>query len=113
LLRSAFKQPVAELLRHEALSARCHASSLSPRNVKNLAFAAAWRVFLAKRTEADFEEYRRDRAFQAWKQAMWAAGLQLPTQAADGQAVRFCGVAIGLNDMDAHVYAAHMELKAT
>ena len=40
---------------------------------------------------------------------MWAAGLKLPTQAADGSAVCFCGAAIGLNDMDAHVYAVHME----
>jgi hypothetical protein len=76
------------------------------------AFAAAWRVFLANRTEADFAEYRRDRAFHAWKQAMWAAGLKLPTQAADGRAVCFCGAAIGLNDMDAHVYAVHMEPEA-
>jgi hypothetical protein len=35
--------------------------------------------------------------------------LKLPTQAADGRAVCFCGAATGLNDMDAHVYAAHME----
>src|SRR5215471_21143978 len=41
------------------------------------AFEIAWRHFLVKRTEADFEEYRRDRAFHAWKQGMWAAGLQL------------------------------------
>ena len=74
-------------------------------------FGAAWRVFLAKRTEEEFQEYRRDRALHAWKQAMWAAGLKLPTQAADGRAVCFCGAAIGLNDMD-HVYAAHMEPKA-
>ena len=33
------------------------------------AFEAAWRVFPAKRTEADFEEYRRGRAFHAWKRA--------------------------------------------
>jgi hypothetical protein len=76
------------------------------------AFGAAWRVFLANRTEADFEEYRRDRAFHAWKQAMWAAGLKLPTQAADGRAVCFCGTAIGLKDMDVHVYAVHMEPEA-
>src|SRR5215831_3635285 len=62
------------------------------------AFGAAWRVFLAKRTEADFEEYRRDRAFHAWKQAMWAAGLKLTTQATDGRSVCFCGVAIGIAD---------------
>jgi hypothetical protein len=42
----------------------------------------------AKRTEADFEEYRRDRAFHTWKQAMWAKGLKLPTQVADGRVQR-------------------------
>jgi len=68
----------------------------------------AWRTFFAKRTEANFEEHRRDREFHAWKQAMWAACLQLPTQVAEGRAVCFCGAAIGLNDMDAHVTAAHM-----
>jgi hypothetical protein len=59
-----------------------------------VAFEAAWRVFLARRTEADFEECRRDRAFHAWKQSM-AGGFKLPTQAADGQAQCFCGAAIG------------------
>ena len=68
------------------------------------AFEPAWRVFLANRTEADFEEY-----VPRLEEAMWAAGLQLPTQAADGRAMCFCGAAIGLNDMDAHVYAVHME----
>ena len=48
------------------------------------AFEAAWRGFLARRTEADFDEYRRG-AFHAWKQAMWAKGLKLPTQVADGR----------------------------
>jgi len=36
------------------------------------AFEAAWRGFRARRTEAEFDEYRHDRAFHAWKQAMWA-----------------------------------------
>ena len=76
------------------------------------AFGAAWRVFLARRTEADFEEYRRDRAFHAWKQAMWAAGLRLPTQASDGRAVCFCGASIGLVDTEQHVYSAQMEPEA-
>ena len=57
--------------------------------------------------EADFEEYRRDRAFHAWKQAMWAKGLKLPTQAADGRAVCFCGAAISSADMDMHVEVVH------
>lgn len=71
------------------------------------AFEAAWRPFLARRTEADFEEYRRDRAFHAWKQAMWAKGLKLPTQVADGRSHCFCGAAISIDDMDQHIYAAH------
>jgi hypothetical protein len=70
------------------------------------AFEVAWRAFLARRTEADFEEYRRDRAFHAWKQAK---GLKLPTQVADGRSTCFCGAAIGIADMDAHVYSAHIE----
>ena len=61
--------------------------------------------------EADFEEYRRDRAFHAWKQAMSDAGLKLPTQVADGRAVCFCGATIGIDDMTRHVYTAHMEPK--
>jgi hypothetical protein len=73
------------------------------------AFEAAWRVFVANRTEADFEEYRRHRARDVWKRTMWDAGLKLPTQAADGRASCFCGAAIGLADTERHVYAAHME----
>jgi hypothetical protein len=33
-------------------------------------FGAAWPVFLAKRTDADFTAFRRHRAFMAWKYAM-------------------------------------------
>ena len=76
------------------------------------AFEIAWRYFLAKCTEADFDEYRRNRAFHAWKEAMSEAGLKLPTQVADGRATCFCGAAIGAADFEQHVYAAHMEPKA-
>jgi hypothetical protein len=41
-------------------------------------------------TEADFVEYRRQRAFTAWKYAMHDVGLPLPTQSATGQARCFC-----------------------
>jgi hypothetical protein len=64
-------------------------------------------VFLSKRTEADFQEYRHHRASTAWKYAMWDAGCKLPTQVADGRSTCFCGVVIGITDMDAHIYAAH------
>jgi hypothetical protein len=76
------------------------------------AFESAWSVFLSKRTEADFREYRRHRASTAWKYAMWDAGCKLPTQTADGRARCFCGAEITIADMDEHVYAAHMEPEA-
>jgi hypothetical protein len=44
------------------------------------AFESDWSTFLAKRTEADFLEYRRHRASTEWKYAMWGAGCKLPTQ---------------------------------
>jgi hypothetical protein len=75
------------------------------------AFERAWTVFLAKRTEADFEAWRRDRASTAWKYAMWDVGCKLPTQTADGRSRCFCGAEISTTDMHAHIYAAHMEAK--
>jgi hypothetical protein len=76
------------------------------------AFEGAWATFLAKRTEADFLEYRRHRASDAWKRTMWDAGCKLPTQVADGRSRCFCGAEIGIADMDQHICAAHMEPKA-
>jgi hypothetical protein len=38
---------------------------------------------------ADFDEYRYNRIFHGWKEAMWAAGLKLLTQVAEGKAVCF------------------------
>ena len=43
---------------------------------------------------------------------MWAKGLKLPTQVADGRSRCLSGAAIGLNHMDQHVYTAHMEPEA-
>jgi hypothetical protein len=45
----------------------------------------------------------------AWKQAMWDAGLKLPTHVADGRLTCFCGAQIGIADMEQRVLAAHME----
>jgi hypothetical protein len=75
------------------------------------AFEAAWQVSLANRTEVDFEEYRRHRASDAWKRAMWDAGLKLPTQVADGRATCFCGAEIDIEGTARHVYAAHLEMR--
>jgi len=38
---------------------------------------------------ADFDEYLYNRTFRGWKEAMWAAGLKLLTQVAEGKAVCF------------------------
>ena len=43
-------------------------------------FDAAWRVFLSKRTEVDFQEWRDQRDWTARKYAMWEAGEGLPSQ---------------------------------
>jgi len=42
------------------------------------AFEAAWRIFLAKRTEADFQAWRDDRDRTAEKYALWDSGQRLP-----------------------------------
>src|ERR1700757_4019959 len=73
------------------------------------AFESARSCFLSKRTEADFEAWRRHRAATAWKYAMWEAGCKLPTQTADGWSRCFCGAEIGLAHLDDHIYAAHTE----
>src|SRR5713101_9034211 len=41
-------------------------------------FEAAWKVFLANRTEADFQAWRDQRDWTARKYALWDAGKRLP-----------------------------------
>jgi hypothetical protein len=65
-------------------------------------FDIAWQWLLPKITEADFTEYRRRRAFDAWKRAMWDAGCKLPTRVADGRSTCFCGAAIKIADVERH-----------
>jgi len=43
-------------------------------------FEEAWQVFLAKRTEADFQAWRDQQDWTARKYAMWQAGEKLPSQ---------------------------------
>src|SRR5260221_7218142 len=40
-------------------------------------FEGAWKVFLSKRTEADFQEWRDQRDWTARKYALWDAGKKL------------------------------------
>jgi hypothetical protein len=55
--------------------------------------------------EADFDEYRRQCAWTAWKYAMQEAGLPLPSS---GQARCFCGATIDIAVTDRHINEAHM-----
>ncbi|SHG21914.1 hypothetical protein [Bradyrhizobium erythrophlei] len=43
-------------------------------------FEAAWRVFLSKRTEADFQEWRDQRDWTERKYAMWERGERFSSQ---------------------------------
>ena len=48
-------------------------------------FEAAWREYLPKCSQADFEECRRQCARTSWKYAMWDNGCRMPTQSTDGR----------------------------
>jgi hypothetical protein len=59
-------------------------------------------------TDADFANYRRARAWTAWKQTMRETGRKLPTQSQEGRAWCFCSAEIDIASMDSHVTASHM-----
>jgi hypothetical protein len=71
-------------------------------------FEAAWKVYLTRCTEADFDEYRRQEAWTTWKYAMHDAGLKLPTQSADSRSRCLCGATIDIPGLRSHVNTAHM-----
>jgi len=64
-------------------------------------------IWLPKFTEADFNEYRRQRAMDAWKRVTWEAGLKLPTQVADGRSRCSTARRFRIADVE-HVLAVHM-----
>jgi hypothetical protein len=68
-----------------------------------------WEVFLAKRTPADFDEWRYQQAATAWKYTMWDSGCRMPTQTKDGWTARFCGAVIDGKSAHDHIVACHME----
>ena len=43
-------------------------------------FESAWKIFLSKRTEADFQEWHDQRDWTARKYAMWERGEKVPSQ---------------------------------
>ncbi|WP_257169689.1 hypothetical protein [Bradyrhizobium sp. SRS-191] len=72
------------------------------------AFELAWSAFVSRRSPEDFDEWRRHRAFTAWKYAMWDAGCRLPTQNRSGRSRCFCGAEIDLRTTERHIYSSHM-----
>ncbi len=75
-------------------------------------FEAAWRVFSAKRTEADFQEWRDQSDWTARKYAMWERGEKLPSQIPTSMMGCPCGVRFDSHDPAGsyvhcgHIYAA-------
>ncbi|MBR1193871.1 hypothetical protein JQ634_34290 [Bradyrhizobium sp. AUGA SZCCT0240] len=72
-------------------------------------FDVARKDYLPKCTEADFNEYRRQRAWTAWKYRTHEGGLALPTQSTSGWARCLCGSSIDVASAAAHVNEAHPE----
>jgi hypothetical protein len=72
-------------------------------------FLRDWKIFLAKRTPADFDTWRYQMAATAWKYAMWGAGCKLPTQMPDGRSRCFCGAIINNKTSGNHIRARHIE----
>ena len=72
-------------------------------------FEAAWRIFLPKRTGADFQAWRDHKALTAWKYGMHDRGLPLPTQSTSGRSRCFCGAEIDNKTAVDHIRACHMK----
>jgi hypothetical protein len=56
-----------------------------------LEFEDAWRVFLSKRTEADFQAWREERDWTTRKYAMWERGERMPSQKPSSLMTCRCG----------------------
>ncbi|UPK31164.1 hypothetical protein [Bradyrhizobium sp. 195] len=70
-------------------------------------FEAAWSKLAPTLTEDQFESWRQDRDFQAWKRRMWDTDCRMPTQNQDGRSRCFCGETITIDHIEAHIQAAH------
>jgi len=70
-------------------------------------FKAGWRIFSAKRSEADCEPWRDDRDWRAWKFATWDMGMKAPTQTQDGTARCFRMATITIASVRDHIRAVH------
>ena len=87
----------------------CTGGAASTLDEARAGFLRDWEVFLAKRTPADFDEWRYQRAHTAWKYAMQDAGCMMPTQMPDGRSRCFCGEVIDNKTAVDHIRACHMK----
>jgi hypothetical protein len=82
-------------------------------------FEEAWKVFLSKRTEADFQEWRDRRDWTARKYEMWERGEKLPSQISTTMMGCPCGARFDSHDPAGsyvhrgHIYAAAQGLAVT
>jgi hypothetical protein len=76
-------------------------------------FEAAWRVFLSKRTEADFQEWRDQEEWTERKHAMWKRGERLPSQKPNSLMTCPCGQIFDSNRLaDTIVHVPHITASA-
>ncbi|MCK1622413.1 hypothetical protein IVA98_03970 [Bradyrhizobium sp. 160] len=75
-------------------------------------FESAWARLAPTLTDKQFECWRRDRDFHAWKYRMWEKGCRLPTQNQTGRSRCFCGETITNGDIETHIQAAHRGIGA-
>jgi hypothetical protein len=71
------------------------------------AFERAWHELKPRIREVDYERWRHQRDFTAWKNRMWDLKLLLPTQTQNDRAKCFCGAEITSRDIPAHVRTKH------
>jgi hypothetical protein len=64
-------------------------------------------MILPTLTEADFQEWRDQRDWTAWKYAMHDARLKLPAQLPSGRSQCYCGASIDIAGVPEHVRTAH------
>ena len=78
-------------------------------------FEEAWRMFSAKRTEADYQEWRDEREWTARKYATWSRGERMPRQQPSSMMRCVCGVRFDSHKLAQsynhrrHIYAAQAE----
>lgn len=70
-------------------------------------FEKAWRRLKPRITDEDYERWRCERDYTAWKKRMRDKKLPMPTQTRNGRARCFCGDEITNDSIPDHIRKAH------